>query len=420
MKKRFTLLFLSITLIIKFGWAQTWEIVYDQPWDTRILQVINDTLYFSRNIPTSATTYVNYLYRSVEPGVILDSSKTIDGIYGSHDYERHKGEEYICIYAPFAAHSGFYKKNQANGMWIRKHSKANYLLDKVNDKIYLGESFSSIVVSSDGGETFTPYWSTNGSISLIGFDKDYNLYVSLKISKSDSTGLWKVSNNGQTITQVWSANYTISPYTNNLIQGTGNRLYIMDETNIAYSDNGESWNVTKVPSSTFNYGGYGISALCQLSGGDLLVAIAANGGSARSELVYKGASDGTSLSLYSDGLPESMQSYSLTYWKGYVYVRTLKGIYRTKVDGTYTGIANASKKSLNINLFPNPASDVLSVVSAEPIAGEAYVVMDYSGRVVEQGTIESDLFQLKLTNLKAGLYLLKVGSQTNKPFVVSK
>ncbi len=422
MNKRFTLLLLSMTFALNYGMAQTWEIAYNQPWDARDLRVINDTLYFTRNVPTGATTYVNYLYRSVVPGVILDSSKTIDGIYGSYDYNRHKGNEYISIYAPFANTNGFYKKNQANGMWIRKHAKGDYLLDKKNDKIYLANSFSSIVVSIDAGESFTPYWSTSGSINLVGIDKENNLYISLKISSSDSTGLWKVSNNGQAKTQVWSKNYTISPYTNYLIQGNDNNLFILDETNIAYSsDNGDTWSVTKVPSSTFNYGGYGISSLHQLPDGDLLVAIAANSGANRSELIYKGSSNGTGLSLNSDGLPQSRQAYSLTYWKGHVYVRTLNGMYRTKVDdGDYTSIANASKNSLNLNLYPNPASDVLLISSAASIVGKSYAIVDYTGMVVDQGVVDSEIFELQLTNLKAGLYFLKVGENTFKSFVISE
>ncbi|MCR6641888.1 MAG: T9SS type A sorting domain-containing protein [Sporocytophaga sp.] len=424
MTKRFTLLLLSMTFVLNYGLAQTWEIAYNQPWDTRDLRVINDTLYFTRNVPTGATTYVNYLYRSVVPGVILDSSKTIDGIYGSYDYSRHNGNEYISIYAPFAGTNGFYKKNQANGMWIRKNSKGNYLLDKQNHKIYVGASSSNIVVSSDAGETFTPYWATSGSISLVGFDKENNLYISLKISKSDSTGLWKVSNNGQTKTQVWSQGYTISPYTNSLIHGNDKRLYIIDEnSNVAYSENGgSSWTVVNIPSSTLNYGGYFTSSLHQLENGELLISIATySGGSGRTELVYKAKSNLSDLSLYSDGLPQSTQSFSLTYWKGYVYVRTLNGMYRTKVDdGDYTSIANVSKNSLNLNLYPNPASDVLLISSAASIVGESYAIVDYTGKIVDHGVVDSDIFELQLTNLKAGLYFLKVGENTFKSFVISE
>lgn len=420
MKRSFTIFLLSfISVFINQGIAQDWELAYGQEWDTRDLRVINDTLYFTRNVPTSATTYVNYLYRSVIPGVILDSAKTIDGVYGCYDYNRHKGNEYLVSTAPFAAQNGFRKKNQENGQWIRKSSRSSYLLDKINDKIYINNS-SVIEVSEDAGETFSRFWSTDGTISLVGFDKNNNMYVSLRISDADSTGLWKISDNGQTKTRIW-ATTVLFPYNGGLVHGNGSRIYIYDENSrVAYSDNGTDWTMVTIPSSTFNYGGYFVSSLCQLESGEVLLTTTTHqGGSGKTELAYKANADITNLALFNDGLPQTTQLSSLTYWKGYVYAKTLKGIYRTMVDGNVTNLSARSGNELHLNIYPNPVSDVMKIASGETVVGKTYAIMDYTGRTVEQGIITSELFEVRLTDIQPGHYLVKVG-ETVKSFVIAR
>ncbi len=420
MKKRIYLLLLSlISVFINQGLAQDWELAYGQEWDTRDLRVISDTLYFTRNVPTGPTTYVNYLYRSVTPGVILDSAKTIDGVYGCYDYNRHKGNEYIVSYTPFAAQNGFRKKNQENGQWIRKSSKSSYLLDKINDKIYVNDRYT-IEVSEDAGETFSPFWSTNGTISLVGFDKNNDIYVSLRISDADSTGLWKVSNNGQTKTRVWNTT-ALFPYNGGLVHGNGSRIYIHSEDNkIAYSDNGTDWTLVTIPSSAFDYGGYFASSVFQLESGELLISLTTyQGGSGRTELAYKAGANVSNFVLYSDGLPQTTQLSSLTYWKGHVYAKSLVGMYRTVAGGNVTGLSGRSGNELQLNIYPNPVSDVLKISSGVSALGKTYAIIDYAGRSVEQGIITSELVEVQLADLQPGYYFVKVG-ETVKSFILAR
>jgi hypothetical protein len=419
MKKCFTLFLLSFILINQ-SIAQDWELAYEHAWDTRDIKVINDTLYFTRNVPTGSTTYVNYLYRSVTPGVILDSSKTIDGVYGCDNYDRHKGNEYIISYTPFAAQNGFRKKNQSNGQWIRKSAKGNYLLDKINDKVYISDRYT-IEVSEDAGETFSHFWSTTGTISLVGFDKNNDMYVSLKTADTDSVGLWKVSDNGQIRTRVW-ATTSVFPHTGALVQGTENRIYVYDESNkIAYTDDGTNWTLVTIPSSTFDYGGYFASSIFQLKSGELIISLTTyQGGTGKTELVYKADADVNNFTLYSNGIPQTTQFHSLTYWKGYLYAKSLKGMYRMSIDGGTTNLFAKSGNNIHLNIYPNPASDVLKVTSGESIVGKTYVVTDCAGRSIEQGIITNELFELRLNNLHPGLYQLKVGEATAEPFILMR
>ncbi|GAL87116.1 hypothetical protein MYP_4346 [Sporocytophaga myxococcoides] len=86
----------------------------------------------------------------------------------------------------------------------------------------------------------------------------------------------------------------------------------------------------------------------------------------------------------------------------------------------YTSISNASKNSLNLNLYPNPASDVLLISSAVSLVRESYAIVDYAGRIIDKGIIDNDMFELQLTGLKPGLYLIKIGEKTVKPFVINE
>ena len=74
------------------------------------------------------------------------------------------------------------------------------------------------------------------------------------------------------------------------------------------------------------------------------------------------------------------------------------------------GIEELSSKNATIFVFPNPTSDYFTILSTEEIgtASPFYSLFDGTGNLIEEGAISAFPFQLKISNLASGLYLLRV------------
>lgn len=73
---------------------------------------------------------------------------------------------------------------------------------------------------------------------------------------------------------------------------------------------------------------------------------------------------------------------------------------------------------IKINVYPNPATDVLTITFAEPLDNEVTIYLfDSQGRLVKTEVIEASTtdHQLVLENLQSGIYLMKLikGKQSN-------
>jgi hypothetical protein len=80
-------------------------------------------------------------------------------------------------------------------------------------------------------------------------------------------------------------------------------------------------------------------------------------------------------------------------------------------------ISDASAKSFE--LFPNPASEQITVQAYTAI--QSIAILDLSGRVVVDQSMEKSNFQLSLSNLQPGIYLMQCITEygrVTKPFVV--
>ncbi len=106
-------------------------------------------------------------------------------------------------------------------------------------------------------------------------------------------------------------------------------------------------------------------------------------------IVYKGASSGFVLNIYSPAV----------------------------VTSSVNEIAPT-----NAQLFPNPASDLLTVKWSTEVSNElSYIVVSVDGRTVLNGSLTRDVNSIEVANLSPGFYLLQVrnanGSMETKPFV---
>jgi hypothetical protein len=102
------------------------------------------------------------------------------------------------------------------------------------------------------------------------------------------------------------------------------------------------------------------------------------------------------------------------------YIDTLQGyitprIYRAL--GINVGIEESSLIAAGIEVFPNPAIDMVTIVSEAATIG-TYVLYDQMGRIARNGNVNSDRLVLDRGSLKAGNYYIelffKEGSLTRK------
>jgi hypothetical protein len=85
----------------------------------------------------------------------------------------------------------------------------------------------------------------------------------------------------------------------------------------------------------------------------------------------------------------------------------------------FTGIENNLITANDISVFPNPFSDQATLISDSDLNGMLMQVCDLQGRVIRTERIESNNVKIERTNLKSGVYLLKLISE-NKVVAVKK
>jgi hypothetical protein len=65
-------------------------------------------------------------------------------------------------------------------------------------------------------------------------------------------------------------------------------------------------------------------------------------------------------------------------------------------------------EALFVNLYPNPTSGEVTLEVSSAFIGRSYQLVDYSGRVVLNGTIQSNKEILSLSELARGVYYLNL------------
>lgn len=70
----------------------------------------------------------------------------------------------------------------------------------------------------------------------------------------------------------------------------------------------------------------------------------------------------------------------------------------------------------NVNLYPNPAKDLLTVQIVAEMIGQNYAIIDQLGRQVLIGKITNETTAVDISQLQVGMYFLKVGAQSTQTF----
>jgi plastocyanin len=84
-----------------------------------------------------------------------------------------------------------------------------------------------------------------------------------------------------------------------------------------------------------------------------------------------------------------------------------------------TAIAE-SQSGKNISIFPNPASDLITVNTTDNLFGLQYFLSDLNGRQMLAGKVNSSSFSLDIRHFDKGIYIFKVVGQERLPIKVIK
>jgi plastocyanin len=86
---------------------------------------------------------------------------------------------------------------------------------------------------------------------------------------------------------------------------------------------------------------------------------------------------------------------------------------------TSTGIKE-NKSQLSISLYPNPASDLITVKTTSGLLNFPYFITDGTGKQVLSGKITSEITNIEIGMLEKGIYLFQIPGQTRQSLKLIK
>ncbi|MFN4235354.1 MAG: T9SS type A sorting domain-containing protein [Bacteroidia bacterium] len=79
---------------------------------------------------------------------------------------------------------------------------------------------------------------------------------------------------------------------------------------------------------------------------------------------------------------------------------------------------NENKIDNSIYIYPNPSKNIINIYSTNEL-NDNYVILDFIGKEVMRGNLKSEKNKLNITNLKNGLFFLKIEG-INKTYIIIK
>ena len=100
-------------------------------------------------------------------------------------------------------------------------------------------------------------------------------------------------------------------------------------------------------------------------------------------------------------------------------------LYYNQIDLTFstteTALGSARLKQLkNINVYPNPASELITVTIDPVLMGQVYTIVDMQGKLLSTGKLTATVSTIPMNELPNGMYVLKIGEQTKQVFNLIK
>ena len=82
-----------------------------------------------------------------------------------------------------------------------------------------------------------------------------------------------------------------------------------------------------------------------------------------------------------------------------------------------TSVQEPNQNDKELFIYPNPVKDIVTI-EMKGIKNLEYYLYSIIGVLVQSGTIDSDNNTINIANLRANLYLLKMGTSTSKLIIV--
>lgn len=118
-------------------------------------------------------------------------------------------------------------------------------------------------------------------------------------------------------------------------------------------------------------------------------------------------------------MASSLSNPNMSPAKARTYIDTIMGYLTPRMFAalqlgsacTFTGIDEPMSVAAGVELFPNPASDNVTISSTNALM-RSYEVLDINGRLLRTGTVNSDRIVLQRAGLASGAYIVKLHFDT--------
>ena len=116
------------------------------------------------------------------------------------------------------------------------------------------------------------------------------------------------------------------------------------------------------------------------------------------------------------------QSYTATQNGSYAVIVTQSACSDTSACVTISGITGIPgiPEEQVFTIYPNPATDQITIELNSGLLGKAYTITDQSGKVVLKGTLKKSNEKISIAELAKGIYIFSVGSEIHQSFKVVK
>jgi hypothetical protein len=97
-------------------------------------------------------------------------------------------------------------------------------------------------------------------------------------------------------------------------------------------------------------------------------------------------------------------------------------VYTNRITYTYSGTTAISEtiKDPDYTIYPNPASNLITIKSKNSSAGSSFSITDQTGKMVLSGKLLEETTPVDITILNNGIYFLKIGDRSQPAFKVIK
>jgi len=253
-------------------------------------------------------------------------------------------------------------------------------------------------------------------------DPSGNVYIAgIFLDSSITIGSQTLNNTKYCSFDVFVTKYTSSGI--NIWAKSGGGIYNEWVYGIVADDKGGVYITGKFDSPTATFGGY---TLTNAGGNDIFIvkynAISGNelwaqrigGGGGRYDIGYGTAIDGIG-NIYFTG---AFASDSITFGSYTLINNTDSGNYNMYIAklGSFTGI-NEMISSLNISVYPNPASDIITINIAISATIE---IFNMEGQIIKRLKVKDDKTDIDISDFASGVYIIRAQTDsgiTTKKFI---